>query len=121
MIDGPRDSDLLAGAQPLPIGRMSVRILSALDQLVMVLAQRDQWDSRSRLLWATDAALILRSRGGHIGPPLESAQGPPLLESAQVSNLEAVLTRARALDLEPAAAEGWRQLRDAYGLAQVMP
>jgi len=113
VLDGPRDAELVARSHPLRLHGIPVLVLSALDQLVLALALRDQEDRRSRLLWAADAALILSRRGGHIGPPR--------LESAQVINLEAVLARARDLDLEPAAAEGWRLLRNDYGLAELLP
>ena len=100
LIDGRSEAGLLARAQSARLGHTPVRLLSALDQLVWVLALRDAGDNPSRLLWAADAAQILRKR-------------PDI-------SLAAVLARARLLEVEPATAESWR-LRAAYGLAELLP
>jgi len=88
---------LLERGRPLRVGGATLRVLSALDQLVLVLVAHAAWDPRSRLFWIADAAQILGRTA--------------------TSTRAMVLRRAHELNLEHAVAESWSLLCDKYGLA----
>jgi hypothetical protein len=93
---GPMDRDLSETARVAQLPGMTLDVLGTAEQLVHILVRRDTWDPRSALLWAADAAQILRR----------------LSEGER----RAVWRFARHLGVEDCAAEALRQLREDFGL-----